>query len=60
MKMRMLTKSLQNPDNRIRLLNVLLGKGEGCSVPNLEDKAWGVKNLIVVETVWRDFYSFML
>ena len=34
----MLTKFLKNPNNRIKLLNVLLGKSQGCSVANLKSK----------------------
>ena len=35
----MLTKSLENPDDRVKLLNVLLGKSQGCSVANLSGKS---------------------
>ena len=35
----MLTKSLENPDDRIKLLNVLLGNSKGCSVANLSGKS---------------------
>ena len=38
MKMKMPTKSLKDSDNRIRLLNVLLGKSEGCPVSDLSGK----------------------
>ena len=34
-----LTKFLKNSDNRIKLLNVLLGKSKGCSVANLSGKS---------------------
>ena len=34
----MLTKFLKNPNNRIKLLNVLLGKSQGCPVANLKSK----------------------
>ena len=34
-----LTKSLENPDDRIKLLNVLLGNSKGCCVANLSGKS---------------------